>query len=201
MKEEAVKIYSYVVEHDNGHAPNPYYGFCTLCRCKYRESPNGRRNVVELAEVGDWIIGTGGSSKRSAGQHGTLIYAMRVSEKMPRGEYFQDVRFACKKPLENGTYEQRDNKLPRGEFEREQQYALISDHFYYFGGSAVIIPKRFKHIEKKGPGFRKDFDEKGINQFLTWLEGNGPLGKRGEPCYRESMEKSKKCKSSCFESV
>jgi len=30
------KLYSYVVEHDNGHAPNPYFYVCTffvLPRC------------------------------------------------------------------------------------------------------------------------------------------------------------------------
>ena len=166
-----MKIYSYVVEHDNGHAPNPFFDFCTLCRCKYRSSPGGRRNIVELAEEGDWVIGTGGSSKRSAG-HGKLIYAMLVSEKVPRAEYLRDIRFARKKPVENGTYEQSrgDNEPPENEFEMEEQFALISEHFYYFGGSAISIPTKFKHFEKKGPGFRKDLGEEEIDQFLEWAE-------------------------------
>ena len=57
-----MKVFSYVVEHDNGLAPNPYFGYCTLCRCKFREKPGGHRNIVELAEKGDWIIGTGGAN-------------------------------------------------------------------------------------------------------------------------------------------
>ena len=53
-------LYSYVVEHDTGYAPNPDSGVCSLCRCKFRESPVSRRNIVELAKKGDWIVGTGG---------------------------------------------------------------------------------------------------------------------------------------------
>lgn len=83
-----VKVYSYVVDHDNGYGPNPYFGLCTLCRCKYRKRRDvKRRNIVELAEVGDWVIGTGGASKQSAG-HGRLVYAMRVDEKPTRWKYF-----------------------------------------------------------------------------------------------------------------
>jgi hypothetical protein len=82
-----VNVYSYVVDHDTGYAPNPYCGLCTLCRCKFQEFAEGRRNIVELAEVRDWVIGTGGASKRSAG-HGKLIYAMRVDEKPTREQYY-----------------------------------------------------------------------------------------------------------------
>ncbi len=46
------KLYSYVVEHDNGHAPNPYFGVCTLCRCKFRKHRGRPKNVVELAVEG-----------------------------------------------------------------------------------------------------------------------------------------------------
>ncbi len=44
-------IYSYVLRYDDGVAPNPFFGFCTLAVCK----PVIRRK----AQVGDWIIGTG----------------------------------------------------------------------------------------------------------------------------------------------
>lgn len=69
-----MKLFSYVVDHDNGFAPNPYYGVCTLAHCKFGRK--GYKNAVELAKVGDWVVGTGGKGKKSAG-HGKLIYAMR----------------------------------------------------------------------------------------------------------------------------
>lgn len=192
-----MKAYSYVVEHDNGDAPNPYFDFCTLCRCKYRSQPTGRKNIVELADEGDWVIGTGGASDRSAG-HGKLVYAMRVDEKVSRGEYFADSRFAKKKSVKGGTYEQTrgDNVCPSNDFERHDQFALISEHFYYFGASAILIPKKFEQFEKKGPGFRY-VDLAEFGRFLEWLETKYKPGKQGEPCYLELSKETKGCKSSC----
>ena len=69
------KLFSYVVDHDLGFAPDPFGGFCTLAKCKYRTS---RRNIVELAQVNDWIAGTGGVDLRKSAGHGKLIYAMRA---------------------------------------------------------------------------------------------------------------------------
>jgi hypothetical protein len=77
------KLYSYVVDHDHGFAPNPFGGFCTLVKCKYGSK---KCNIVEMAEEEDWIAGTGGVKAESAG-HGKLIYAMRVDEKIPLADY------------------------------------------------------------------------------------------------------------------
>jgi len=84
-------LYSYVVDHDLGFAPNPASGYCTLVHCKFG-GHSGRRNIVEQADVGDWIVGTGGTSKDSAG-HGKLIYLMRVDEKLPFQRFLADARF------------------------------------------------------------------------------------------------------------
>ena len=192
------KLYSYVVEHDTGHAPNPYFAVCTLCRCKYRETLNKPRNVVELAEVGDWIVGTGGSNARRSAGHGRLVYAMRIDEKLTREQYHGEARFVKKKPSSPGTYAQQrgDNLAPTNDFEELDQFALISRHFYYFGANAVRIPQRFSKLEKKGPGFRNRFDSAEINRFVAWLEKNYKQGRHGEPCQSERQESSK-CKSSC----
>src|SRR4051812_12384265 len=100
----SMNLYSYVVEHDNGHAPNPYFCVCTLCKCKFRKQVGKPRNVVELAVVGDWIIGTGGANLKKSTGHGTLVYAMRVDEKLTRERYFSDPRFIWKRPARR-TYE------------------------------------------------------------------------------------------------
>lgn len=146
-----MKLYSYVVEHDTGYAPNPYFDLCTLCCCKFRKSATARNNIVELAKKGDWVIGTGGASERSAG-HGKLVYAMLVDEKLTREKYFSDGRFAQKKPVKKGTYEQTrgDNEHPLNDFENREQFTLVSRHFYYFGAKAIGIPKRLD-LEKKRP--------------------------------------------------
>ena len=53
-------------------------GVCTLAHCKFGKK--GKKNVVELGQKGDWVVGTGGNGKRSAGDR-KLIYAMSVGEK------------------------------------------------------------------------------------------------------------------------
>lgn len=64
------RLVSYVVHHDVGIAPHARGRYCTLCLCKL--SWSGKRNVVELADKGDWIVGTGGSGAQSAG-HGRIV--------------------------------------------------------------------------------------------------------------------------------
>ena len=72
----APRLYSYIVRADDGAAPNPYYGMCTLAICK----PAIRRT----ARVGDWILGTG---SKAAGLAGHVIYAMRVDEAITLEDY------------------------------------------------------------------------------------------------------------------
>jgi hypothetical protein len=200
-----MNLYSYVVEHDNGHAPNPYFGVCTLCRCKFRKQGGKRRNVVELAVVGDWIIGTGGANLKKSTGHGTLVYAMRVDEKLTRERYFSDQRFIRKRPAAR-TYAQMqgDNVQPNGRFEQIGQYALVSEHFYYFGANAIAIPKQFAMLEKTGPGFKRRFRPADINSVIDWLATNHRTGKHGEPCGSApdlprdcGSPRSGRCKSSC----
>jgi hypothetical protein len=202
QQQQGPRLYSYVVQHDNGQAPNPYFGVCTLCLCKFRKSLKKPRNVVELAKKGAWIFGTGGADSRKSAGHGKLVYAMRVTaEPITRGEYYASPQFAEKKPLKNGSYEQSrgDNKRPRNHFEEHDQFALISNHFYYFGRKAIVIPKRFD-IEKTGPGFRSDFSPDVIREIVKWLEKNHTPGRHGEPCYKEYSDTTKggcRCESSC----
>ena len=43
-----MKLYTYCLRYDDGAAPNPYWGVCTLVICK----PAIRRS----AEPGDWVV-------------------------------------------------------------------------------------------------------------------------------------------------
>lgn len=175
-------LFSYVVDHDTGFAPNPCGEFCTLVHCKH-QARTGRRNVVELAQPGDWIIGTGGQSKRSCG-NGRVVYVMRVDEKIPFRDYLRDGRF-------HGRADQVD--LGNG-----NQYALIAKTFFYFGRNAIpvsdIPTADLGHpIEKKGPGFRRDFPESFVRQFVTWVQRKYDVGMHGEPCASASKEGTAKC--------
>jgi hypothetical protein len=162
-------LFSYVVHHDFGLSPNPSGGFCTLAFCKFRRA-DGMPNVVELAQVGDWVAGTGGKSKLSAG-HGKLVCAMKVTEKMTLLEYFRDPRFRVR----GGNLEEWAHE--------SDMFALVSDHFWYFGGEA---PNLRHAIEKRGPGFRNKFDEDLVQGFADWLEDGWPVGIHGAPCAEHS---------------
>ena len=95
-------LYSYVVVHDAGFAPNPFGDFCTLATCKPK--------IRLRAQVGDWIVGAG--SARNVGS-GKLLYAMRVAEILPLEKYARDARFGDKVAKPKGIEEERcgDNIL------------------------------------------------------------------------------------------
>nr|VFJ59871.1 MAG: hypothetical protein BECKDK2373B_GA0170837_10879 [Candidatus Kentron sp. DK] len=90
-----MKLFSYIVAHDYGFAPNPFFGVCTLATCK----PIIRRT----ATIGDWIIGTGSSKNR---KQGSIVYVMRITEKMTFNEYWRDERFLRKRPNLRGSKKQ-----------------------------------------------------------------------------------------------
>src|SRR5438094_355490 len=81
------RLYSYVVDHDEGGSPHASSGLCTLAKCKDRARGSTHRNIVEMAQVGDWIVGTGGVKQESSAGHGRLVYAMRITEKLSLPEY------------------------------------------------------------------------------------------------------------------
>lgn len=164
-------LFSYVVQHDLGMSPNPTGGFCTLAFCKFSQTGT-KSNIVELAKKGDWVVGTGGKNNRSSG-HGTLVYAMKVTDKMPLATFLKHSRF-------KGRY----GNDP-GAARISERYALISDHYYYFGSEA----KPLEHdIEKTGPSFRSKFSPEFIDEFVAWLEAHYELGEWGDPCVPPSEE-------------
>jgi Nucleotide modification associated domain 2 len=167
-------LYSYVVDHDLGYAPNPVGGLCTLAYCKFSQS--GKRNLVEMAEPGDWVVGTGGKSNESAG-HGRLIYAMKITSKIPLNQYLSSRRYAG-----------RADRFP-SDSRIEGRFALISDEFWYFGRNAIDVSSipihQLNHpFEKRGPAYRADFSEPFIVEFENWIRASYPVGIHGEPCGR-----------------
>ncbi len=167
-----MRLFSYVVEHDYGPSPNPSGCYCTLAFCKYRKEPKAPRNVVELAAEGDWVIGTGGKSKLSTRRKGCLVYAMRVTKKLTLRDYFRDSRFAVRAGNEHEHAERTD------------RFALVSDHFFYFGSSAPALAQLHLDypIEVPSRGFRNRFPELFVHDFVGWLEQNFTPGVRGQSC-------------------
>lgn len=173
-----MKLYSYVVEHDYGIAPNPENNVCTLVHCKFRREHHVRDNLVEKIQEGDWIIGTGAKSCESAGI-GKIIYLMRVDQKIAFTDY-----------LSNTEYQNRADCQDRGNGNR---FALISNTFYYFGKNAINIPSLPLHltnigIEKSKQGYQyKRFDENYIKQLISYFSNKYEYyGIYGTPCVNDN---------------
>ena len=92
------RLRSYKLTHDTGFAPNPFFGSLTLATCK----PGIRRS----ASIGEWVAGftSGGLCGDQVGAE-RLVYLMKVAERMSIAEYFDDPRFAVKRPVLNGASE------------------------------------------------------------------------------------------------
>lgn len=190
-----MKIYSYVVRFDTGFAPNPFWGYCTLATCK----PAIRRKATK----GDWIVGTG--SVENVGND-KLVYAMNVTEVTPLEDYWNDKRFAEKKPgkgikesVGDNIYYRDGTGVTRQYFPSKHSYrdrentatkfrdlngknVLISKsgRFCYFGREAPEIPHKLSCIIKKGPGHKCNFSLDVIDEFLRWIQEMKP-GLRGYP--------------------
>lgn len=146
--------YLYVVDRDFGFAPNPFHSMCTLATCK----PIIRR----VAEVGSWVIGMGGRRLTATGR---CVFAMRISEAVTFQHYWDDPRFSDKKPVRNGSRKMMvgDNIYSKasGEWVQANSHhshadgtpnqhnvsndtqtdrVLLSDHFFYFGELAPVVP-------------------------------------------------------------
>lgn len=142
-------LYTYVMQHDAGLAPNPFWDFCTLAVC----TPNHQGS---RAKRGDWIAGV--SDKRRGYK---LIHVMEVDERVHIKDYFREERFAAKKPVSDGTPQQRcgDNFYSLDAHGRWMQHpnryhegpsclaqdtrhpwVFVARRFWYLGRNATQIP-------------------------------------------------------------
>lgn len=193
-------LYSYVVRHDIGFAPNPFHGWCTLGPCK----PVIRNSAV----VGDWIVGTGSKANDLEGH---LVYAMRVEEVLDFDSYWNDPRFRRKRPNLRGSLKQSfgDNIYHRddtGGWHQENSRhsladgspnsghiqtdtgvnaVLVAQEFVYFGRSGPKFPDRLRSefamdLVHSGRGHRCKFPEAQVDSVVAWIRGLGS-GVQGTP--------------------
>lgn len=189
MKEQNMtKIYSYVLRHDDGAAPNPFWGLCTLTICK----PVIRRKAKE----GDWVIGTGSTNsllkngkRYNFSNH--LVYAMKITDKMPLSSYdlFCSKKYKKKIPkwfdkdwrlrLGDCIYDFSKGNIPiirkgvHSELNRERDLSginsLLSEHFYYFGEKPKLIPTVLREIIKINQGHKIIQQSELVKAFEIWI--------------------------------
>lgn len=196
-------LYSYCLRYDNGAAPNPYHGVCTLVICK----PAIRR----VAEPGDWIVGFGGAHSPIGDISGQVVYAMRVTKRVTMRQYdkFCRDRFRAKIPkwrsgdfikrVGDCIYDYSRAHEPQlrtsihGEQNRQVDLsgknALLSKHFYYFGDHPLRLPARLRPIVHQTQGHKSHANDGYTAKFLNWIEGLGltPNGLYGEPQFMPEL--------------
>jgi hypothetical protein len=105
--------------------------------CKYKNGPSGRRSVQDLAQVGDWVIGTGGQSSESCG-NGNLLYAMKVTGAMIFDDYWNSDILAAKRAIRRGHVD----RWPHPWY-NENVRVLLSNEFAYFGNARFRLIRNF----------------------------------------------------------
>jgi len=195
-----MKLFSYVVAHDCGFAPNPFFGWCTLACCK----PKIRKEAVK----DDWIVGL---TPKKLGND--LVYAMQVQETMPFDQYWRDRRFKKKRPTYDtgqqvdkcGDNIYRPDPSASLRFRQLKSYhsrgccenatnkkhdlngenVLVSRHYVYFGSKAIALPPEFKKHLKVERGHKcNSIPEEVVTAFNRWanrLISRHKAGRHGQP--------------------
>lgn len=174
------KLYTYIVTHDTGFAPNPFFQWCTLAV----STPN---HMHAKANKGDWIAGF--FQRENAYQ---LLYVMEIEQRLKLDEYFNHPDFQCKKPdlqgtreqkcgdnfysHENGIWLQHPTQYHRGETHKKKDThhnppVFTARKYWYFGKNAVDLPHEFKTlIGTQSIQVNHPVPEK-VLAFKYWVEG------------------------------
>ena len=178
------RLFSYTIPIDDGAAPNPFQGMCTLAICK----PVIRR----VAREGDWVAGLGSRNAPSGDLSGRLVYAMRVEEILSLGQYDRQAQSRwphripklqsadvserlgdCVYDFSSGVPVQRQSVHGPLNIRTDLagQNALISRDFYYFGSCAIILPDFLLPITHQTQGHRSNSNAPYLAPFVRWLRG------------------------------
>jgi Nucleotide modification associated domain 2 len=177
------RLFTYTIPVDDGAAPNPFRGMCSLAICK----PAIRR----VAEKDDWIAGLGSKNSPSGDLSGHLVYAMRVEEVLSLKEYdrqaptkwshrIPNVRSSdLSERLGDCIYDYSPGARPSqrlgvhgpGNVETDLggQNVLISRNFYYLGNRAIRLPDELLPICHQTQGHRSESNAAYLEQFVAWL--------------------------------
>lgn len=177
-------IRTYVIPHDYGFAPNPYGGFLTLACCKPR--------IRVASALGDWVVATlpAGFGAQD------VCFAGRVSAALSFDAYYNDDRFAEKRPTktntgdaiyrrgEDGNLVQLRNRFHFADtmaHDTSVDRVLVCEEFWYFGDRSVRLTDELaRSLIKRGPGHRNN-DDDAVERELHAFLGRYPQGRIGQP--------------------
>jgi hypothetical protein len=186
MHERVPTLYSYTITHDDGAAPNPFGGMCSLAICK--------PGIRKAAKVGDWIAGLGSVNAPSGNLSSLLIYAMRVDEVLTLQQYDSQAKerwperipnaasFALQERLGDCIYDYSSGEAQQRHGVHGPQHmkkdlsgrnVLLSWDFYYYGNRAIPLPIALRGILHQTQGFKSDANDELMPEFVNWIRSLG----------------------------
>lgn len=199
-----VNLYTYRLTVDMGDSPNPYNNICSLAICK--------PVIRKCAKVGDWVAGFV-SKRLDKKDHGKLLYAMEITQKLTFEEYntLCKIKYKDKLPENKNTgdciYYMKNNKIKqRANYAHNKEnmltdlsgkYVLLSNNFYYFGKNSINIPEKLHPIIIKSQGHQKGKNKDYVNNFIKFINTQ-KKGIQGEPYMKmPNIIVKNYCKSKC----
>lgn len=179
-------LYSYTIPYDDGAAPNPFRGLCTLAICK----PQIRRK----AAVGDWIVGLGSKNAPSGNLAGRIVYAMRVDQVLSLRDYdrlapthwptripnltspiIPDRLGDCIYDFSGGAPVQRPGVHGSNNMKTDLGglNVLLSRHYFYFGHNAISLPTALRGLIHQTQGAKVTANAALMAPFLAWINSLG----------------------------
>jgi hypothetical protein len=195
-----MRLFSYVVAHDTGFAPNPFHGYCSLACCKPK--------IRSQARPGDLVVGLSRRCQR-------LVFVMRVAEDMSFAGYWDDPRFRAKRPVwrspsvrsrcGDNCYEPNGagyTQIPSGHYDHENDRedlhnkqrditvdrVLVGEDFVYFGADGPELPPYLSFM-RVTRGHRSRFTPDQIETATRYFLGL-PRGVQGPPSVGPSDARS-----------
>ena len=178
------RLFTYTIPIDDGAAPNPFHGLCTLAICK----PTIRR----VAAPDDWIVGLGSRNAPSGDLSRRVVYAMKVQEVLTLADYDRQAPtkwpqripnfnsadmtdrlgdciydFAVSPPLQRRGVHGLGNR----DVDLGGQNVLISKHYFYFGANAIPLPDDLHPICHQTQGHRSTANQPYFDRFVAWITG------------------------------
>ncbi len=143
-----MRVHTYVIAVDAGSAPNYDRPYVTLAVCKPR--------IRRKAEIGELVLAFAGKEVNPVEPH-TVVWAGVISEKMTFAEYWNDRRFAGKKPnksqhpdnfyrpvdggllwVQNGVHD-----ADATTHDTSGKFVLVFSPSWCFGGQGPLMPIEF----------------------------------------------------------
>lgn len=180
------RLFSYTLPYDDGAAPNPFRGICTLAICKPQ--------IRLKASVGDWVVGLGSVNAPSGDMGGKVVYAMRVDQTLSLRDYDRLALthwpsripnlaseivadrlgdciydFSGAAPVQRpGVHGPADMKTDlRG------QNVLISRHYFYFGQNAIPLPAHLLALVHQTQSHKVNANTPFVQPFIEWIHSLG----------------------------